>query len=227
MAYQILIIEDDAKLNNLIKDYLQKYSHKVYQAKEYEEAKKYLFKEKIDLVILDIMLPNVNGLEICKLIRQQSIIPIIFLSARGEVPDRVVGLEIGADDYLTKPFEPRELLARIEAVLRRAKNNPQPVKEQVTTINNLKIDWKDKKVYLKDKHIRLTHLEFELLSLLVKNKGKILEREYIIEQLYDGEWDGFNRAIDVLLGRLRKKIDNDKNAPLIKSVWGRGYGVEV
>ena len=189
MNHNILLVEDDLKLNELIKNYFASYNYRVFQAENNSEAEEILAKEKIHLIILDIMLPTMNGFDICKKIRQTSNTPILFLSARGEVTDKIVGLEIGADDYMSKPFEPRELLTRVGAILRRAEKNP--VQKKTETIGKIKIDWDHKKAYLNHDHIQLTYLEFELLALFFKNKGKILDRDFILKTLHKTlEWDG-------------------------------------
>ena len=224
MNYNILLVEDDLKLNDLIKNYFTIYNYRVFQAEDNIEAEKILAKEKIHLIILDIMLPKMNGFEFCKKIRKTSDIPILFLSARGEVTDKIVGLEIGADDYMSKPFEPRELLTRVGAILRRTKISPISKKEEV--MGAIKINWDLKKVYLNQNPLQLTYLEFELLALFFKNKGKILDRDFILKKLHNLEWDGYNRSVDVLVGRLRQKIQDNKKNPIIKSAWGRGYGIE-
>ncbi len=224
MNYNILLVEDDLKLNDLIKNYFATYNYRVFQAEEHSEVEEILAKERIHLIILDIMLPKMNGFEICKKIRKNSDIPILFLSARGEVTDKIVGLEIGADDYMSKPFEPRELLTRVGAILRRTETNSTPKKEE--TIGTLKINWNLKKAYLRQNPLQLTYLEFELLALFFQNKGKILNRDFILKKLHNLEWDGYNRSIDVLVSRLRQKIQDDKKNPIIKSAWGRGYAIE-
>ena len=224
MNYNILLVEDDLKLNDLIKNYFTIYNYRVFQAEDSSEAEEILAKEKIHLIILDIMLPKMNGFEFCKKIRKTSDIPILFLSARGEVTDKIVGLEIGADDYMSKPFEPRELLTRVGAILRRTKISPISKKEEV--MGAIKINWDLKKVYLNQNPLQLTYLEFELLALFFKNKGKILDRDFILKKIHNLEWDGYNRSVDVLVGRLRQKIQDNKKNPIIKSAWGRGYGIE-
>jgi two-component system phosphate regulon response regulator OmpR len=218
----ILIVEDDQKLNDLISEHLVKNNYKTHQAHDYSKIENILASFEIHLIILDIMLPELNGFDICKRIRKNSDIPILFLSARGDITDKVVGLELGADDYMSKPFHPRELLARIEAILRRT----QIVDKEKFVLGELTIDWRKKKVFLKENTITLTYLEYELLALLAKNKGEILDRDYILKNLHDLEWDGFNRSIDVLVGRLRKKINDTADNPLIRTVWGRGYAME-
>ena len=219
---QILIIEDDQKLANLLSEYLQKNNYQAQIACDYQEAKDILIKGKIDFIILDIMLPTTSGFNICKKIRETSQIPILFLSARGEITDKVVGLELGADDYMSKPFEPRELLARVEAILRRQKIEDF----SEFHLRDLKINWEKKEVFLKNHSVILTYLEYQLLSLLAKNKGSILDRDMIVNNLYGLEWNGMNRAVDVLLGRLRKKINDNQKKPIIRTVWGRGYVLE-
>jgi DNA-binding response OmpR family regulator len=172
-------------------------------------------------VILDIMLPEMDGFEVCRAIRQTSKIPIIMLTARGEVTDKVVGLELGADDYLAKPFEPRELVARIQSVLRRAK---QPGDNQTLTFERLIIDL-DKRVALLDGNpVDLTTNEFTALALLARNAGKVLNRDQILQELRGMDCDAFNRSVDIAVSRLRQKLNDDPRSPeFIKTVWGTGY----
>jgi len=180
-----------------------------------------LEEETPDLVILDVMLPEMDGFEVCRTIRQSSSVPVVMLTARGEVMDRVVGLEIGADDYLPKPFEPRELVARIQAILRRIQTKS---KSGIKTIGALCIDSHKYEVRVDDKLVHLTLNEFECLVLLVKNKGKVLNRDQIIEELRGIEWDAFNRSVDITMSRLRQKLGDDpKNPRFIKTIWGTGY----
>jgi len=218
---RLLIIDDDEKLNKLLTDYLGKMGFEVLSATLPSQGLEKLEREAPDLVILDVMLPEMDGFEVCRTIRQSSTIPVIMLTARGEVMDRVVGLEIGADDYLPKPFEPRELVARIQSVLRRvqAKN-----KSGVKNIGSLSIDFHKLEVTVDDKPAGLTSSEFECLALLVNNSGKVLNRDQIIEQLRGIEWDAFNRSVDITMSRLRQKLGDDpKNPRFIKTIWGTGY----
>ena len=221
MNSRLLIIDDDEKLNKLLTDYLGKMGFEVMSATLPSQGLEKLERESPDLVILDVMLPEMDGFEVCRTIRQSSTIPVIMLTARGEVMDRVVGLEIGADDYLPKPFEPRELVARIQSVLRRvqAKN-----KSGVKNIGSLSIDFHKLEVTVDDKPAGLTSSEFECLALLVNNSGKVLNRDQIIEQLRGIEWDAFNRSVDITMSRLRQKLGDDpKNPRFIKTIWGTGY----
>ena len=221
MNSRLLIIDDDEKLNKLLTDYLGKMGFEVMSATLPSQGLEKLERESPDLVILDVMLPEMDGFEVCRTIRQSSTIPVIMLTARGEVMDRVVGLEIGADDYLPKPFEPRELVARIQSVLRRVQAKS---KSGVKKIGSLSIDFHKLEVTVDDKPAGLTSSEFECLALLVNNSGKVLNRDQIIEQLRGIEWDAFNRSVDITMSRLRHKLGDDpKNPCFIKTIWGTGY----
>jgi len=218
---KILIIDDDEKLNRLLTDYLSKMGFTVLTSTLPSAGLEKLEEETPDLVILDVMLPEMDGFEVCRTIRQSSSVPVVMLTARGEVMDRVVGLEIGADDYLPKPFEPRELVARIQAILRRIQTKS---KSRIKTIGALCIDFHKYEVRVDDKLVHLTLNEFECLVLLVKNKGKVLNRDQIIEELRGIEWDAFNRSVDITMSRLRQKLGDDpKNPRFIKTIWGTGY----
>jgi len=218
---KILIIDDDEKLNRLLTDYLSKMGFTVLTATLPSAGLEKLEEETPDLVILDVMLPEMDGFEVCRTIRQSSSVPVVMLTASGEVMDRVVGLEIGADDYLPKPFEPRELVARIQAILRRTQTKS---KSGIKTIGALCIDFHKYEVRVDDKLVHLTLNEFECLVLLVKNKGKVLNRDQIIEELRGIEWDAFNRSVDITMSRLRQKLGDDpKNPRFIKTIWGTGY----
>ena len=218
---KILIIDDDEKLNRLLTDYLSKMGFTVLTSTLPSAGLEKLEEETPDLVILDVMLPEMDGFEVCRTIRQSSSVPVVMLTARGEVMDRVVGLEIGADDYLPKPFEPRELVARIQAILRRIQTK---YKSGIKTIGALCIDSHKYEVRVDDKLVHLTLNEFECLVLLVKNKGKVLNRDQIIQELRGIEWDAYNRSVDITMSRLRQKLGDDpKNPRFIKTIWGTGY----
>ena len=221
MNSRLLIIDDDEKLNKLLTDYLGKMGFEVMSATLPSQGLEKLEREAPDLVILDVMLPEMDGFEVCRTIRLSSTIPVIMLTARGEVMDRVVGLEIGADDYLPKPFEPRELVARIQSILRRVQVKSS---SGVKKIGGLSIDFHKLEVTVDEKPVGLTSSEFECLALLVKNSGKVLNRDQIIEQLRGIEWDAFNRSVDITMSRLRQKLGDDpKNPRFIKTIWGTGY----
>jgi DNA-binding response OmpR family regulator len=221
MTPTILIIDDDARLNQLLKDFLKDFGYQVITTTHPAKGLKKLKQAFPDLVILDIMLPEMDGFEVCRAIRQTSKIPIIMLTARGEVTDKVVGLELGADDYLAKPFEPRELVARIQSVLRRAK---QLSDNQTLIFDRLTIDL-DKRIALLDGHpVDLTTNEFTALALLARNSGKVMTRDQILQELRGMDCDAFNRSVDIAVSRLRQKLNDDPRSPeFIKTVWGTGY----
>ncbi len=221
MKATILIIDDDAKLNQLLVEFLRDFGLKAVTATRPEEGLRKLKQEAPDLIILDVMLPGMSGFEVCKTIRQSCAVPIIMLTARGEVADKVVGLELGADDYLPKPFEPRELVARIQSVLRRAHGLD---KAQIRRFGRLEIDFPKRVVKLDGVVVDLTTNEFAALALLVRNRGKVLSRDQILDELRGIECDAFNRSVDITMSRLRHKLSDDpKNPSFIKTVWGTGY----
>ncbi len=221
MTTVILIIDDDAKLNQLLKDFLTDFGFEVMTATRPSTGLKKLKQISPDLVILDIMLPEMDGFEVCKTVRQISNVPIIMLTARGEVTDRVVGLELGADDYLAKPFEPRELVARIQSVLRRTRPTGAA---QNLTFNRLTIDLDKRSALLDDHPVDLTTNEFAALALLARNAGRVLNRDQILQELRGIDCDAFNRSVDIAISRLRQKLNDDPRSPeFIKTVWGTGY----
>ena len=220
---QILIIDDDQKLNELLKSYLVKFEMNVTAATHPNEGLDLLKKRGPDLVILDVMLPGKDGFAVCKEIRKASKVPIIMLTARGDVTDRVVGLEIGADDYLPKPFEPRELVARIQTVLRRLSPSPAPGGGLLKS-DGLTADLGKRAATLKGKDLGLTTTEFEILAFFMKNPGIVLNRDRIMEYLKGIECEAFNRSIDIAVSRLRKKLKDPADKPkFFKTVWGEGY----
>jgi len=221
MDSTILIIDDDEKLNRLLTDFLGEFGFITLTATHPEDGLKKLNQKSPDLVILDVMLPGMDGFEVCKTIRQQSLVPIIMLTARGELSDKVVGLELGADDYLPKPFEPRELVARIHSVLRRTqkvdKTRPQ-------SFDRLHIDFSRHIVKLDGDIVDLTTNEFAALALLAGKPGKVFNRDEILQELRGIDCDAFNRSVDITMSRLRQKLNDDAKSPVfIKTVWGTGY----
>ena len=218
---KILVIDDDKKLNTLLKDYLGKFDLKVTSETEPVKGLKTFKKENPDLVILDVMMPEMDGFEVCRKIRAESTVPIIMLTARGEVSDRVVGLELGADDYLPKPFEPRELAARIQSILRRGRLDTS---SDIRSSGDLTINLKNHKVELNGNAVDLTSAEFEILKMFINRPGVVFTRNQILEHLWEIEWDVYNRSVDVLISRLRQKLGDDPKDPhFIRTVWGTGY----
>ena len=221
MQQTILVIDDDEKLNDLLKSYLSDFGYKVLSATHPEKGLQLIQSRKPDLVILDVMLPEISGFEVCKRIRQDSAVPVIMLTARGELMDRVVGLELGADDYLPKPFEPRELVTRIQTVLRRAVSVDA---SRVQKYGALTVDFPRRKAFIAEHDIELSTNEFTALSLLVRNIGKVMDRDQIMQELRGMDSDAFNRTVDITMSRLRQKMGDDpKNPAFIKTVWGAGY----
>lgn len=221
MNKTILIIDDDKKLNNLLSDYFSKFGFKVTTVTHPDEGLKILKRELPDIIILDIMLPKMDGFEVCKEIRKEYSIPIIMLTARGEVTDRIVGLELGADDYLPKPFEPRELVARIQSVLRRSSED---LKSGIIKFGRLVVDIEKHSVLLDGENVDLTTMEFEILSLFIRNPGKVFTRDHLMDRIRGIEWEAFDRSIDVLISRLRQKLNEHPKKPsFIKTIWGTGY----
>ncbi|MCC6864823.1 MAG: response regulator transcription factor [Ignavibacteria bacterium] len=225
MSKSILIIDDDEKLNSLLKEYLGKNN---FIASAVENPKDGLVKLKnnhFDLVILDVMLPEMDGFETVKLIRKDHETPVIMLTARGEVTDKVVGLELGADDYMPKPFEPRELLARIQSVLRRSELKLK--KNESINLLNLLVDQNKRTATYFGKDMELTSTEYELLLLFVRNNGKVLSRDEIMQNTRGISWMSFDRSVDVMVSRLRNKFKSlgskKDNQQVIKTVHSIGY----
>ncbi len=217
----ILIIDDDKKLNQLLHEFLGDFGFETISATHPTEGLQLLQQRLPDLVILDIMLPDMDGFEVCKAIRRSHSVPIIMLTARGEVTDKIVGLELGADDYLAKPFEPRELVARIHSVLRRSQKIDET---RPQTFGGLEIDFAKHLVKLDGEIVDLTTNEFVALTFLVKNAGKVLDRDQILQELRGMDCDAFNRSVDITMSRLRQKLKDDPKTPAyIKTVWGSGY----
>lgn len=221
----VLICDDNVAVHESINAYLQAEGMNSESAYDGEMGLKLLKENNFDLVILDIMMPGLFGTEVCKEIRKTSDIPIIMLSARSEEVDRIVGLEIGADDYITKPFSPREIVVRIKTILKRVqpkKENPHQLKA-----GNLSIDIDGYEVLINNQEIEFTAKEVELLVFLVKNKGKVVNREELLYKVWGYDYIGDTRAVDTLIKRIRKKIAKASPEFCIKSVYGVGYKFEV
>jgi DNA-binding response OmpR family regulator len=219
---KILLIDDDEKLGDLLGTYFERFDLTLLVANEPETGLDMLGREDPDLVILDVMLPGQDGFEVCRTIRKTSAVPIIMLTARGEVTDRIVGLEIGADDYMPKPFEPRELVARIQNVLRRS-GDARPQSQQLV-YEGLTVDLERRSAELDGEILELTTMEYQLLALFVKNPGTTYTRDEILNELRGIDAQLFSRSVDILVSRLRQKLgDTSKQARFIKTVWGTGY----
>lgn len=224
---RILIVEDELDLANIIKDYLEKELYEVEICTEGDKAIEIFDKFKPSLVILDLMLPGMNGYEICQNIRIKSTIPILILSAKIDEFDKVKGLDLGADDYITKPFRPRELLARVSAQLRRSQVfNKENL--EIIDIENIRIYTKEYKVEKNGRDLDLSRNEFELLVFLSKNPRQVFSREQLYERIWGFDSYGDLNTVTVTINRLRQKIeDNPKNPKYILTVWGVGYKFEI
>jgi len=218
---QVLVIDDDEKLNALLAEYLARFGFVVTAVTHPEAGLRTLRASAPDIVVLDLMLPDMDGFAVCRKIRETSRVPILMLTARGEVTDRIVGLELGADDYLPKPFEPRELVARMQAVLRRLDSHGAA---DVVRTGPLEVNWAARRATLDGRDLQLTTAEFQLLGLLVRHRGRVLTRERILDETRGLDWEAYDRSIDVLVSRLRQKLgDDSRRQTFIKTVRGAGY----
>ncbi|BCZ48210.1 DNA-binding response regulator [Clostridium gelidum] len=223
---KVLIVDDEEHIVELLKFNLLNAGYDVYTANDGINAVKIAKAEKPGLMLLDLMLPGIDGFDVCKEIKRDDEMKktsIIMLTAKGEELDKILGLELGADDYITKPFSVRELLARVKAVLRRT-NSIGEMENDIYDSQNLKVDYERHEVYVKGNKVDLTLKEFELLQILIKNKGKILTRETLLDKIWGYEYIGETRTVDVHIRYLRKKIEeDDKNPRFIETIRGVGY----
>jgi DNA-binding response OmpR family regulator len=221
-----LLVDDDAKLGALLKEYLGQNEVDLTVTSDGERGLRELTAGRFDVVLLDVMLPGIDGLEVCKRIRAQpelSSLPVLMLTAKGDDVDKIVGLELGADDYLAKPFNPRELLARVRALLRRASAQVAGDRDRFR-VGELEIQFGAREVTVAGKRQVLTHFEFELLSHLARAAGRVLSREHLMDVLKGEEFESFDRSIDVHVSKLRAKLEPDPKSPrYIKTVRGVGY----
>ena len=223
MNEKILLVEDEKTLAKALKFNLEKEGFRVEVAFDGEEALNAMSREEPDLVILDLMLPKIDGYEVCRSIRRSSDVPIIMLTARDEDIDKILGLELGADDYMTKPFNTRELLARIRAILRRTVQQAAAARSFIK-VGDLQIDVIKHKVTVKGREVALTSREYNLLSLLASNPGKVYSREELLEEIWGDDYSGDVRTVDVHIRHLREKIEEFPAEPnIILTVWGAGY----
>jgi len=220
-AKRVLVVDDDVKTVELVKLYLNRDGYRVLTAYDGVEALRQAREGHPDLIVLDIMLPGIDGLEVCRTLRNESEVPIIMLTARTTDQDKLTGLSLGADDYMTKPFSPRELAARVRAVLRRlpGERGPNEIKYGKLTVNFLQHE-----AYMANKPLNLTLVEFKLLGILIKEPGRVFSRAQLIEKALGYDFEGFDRTIDVHILNLRRKIEPDPKHPrYIKTIYGAGY----
>lgn len=221
-TFSILIVDDEEEILNVLEAYLEKEEYKVFKAYNGSQALEIFKKESIDLIVLDLMLPDISGEDVCKNIRSKSQVPILMLTAKTEEEDKITGLDIGADDYIIKPFSPRELMARIRAIFRRLSN--KELKAEVMKFNNkdLSIDTTKKEVLKRGQNTSVTPTEFNILLLLALNEGKVFSREELIVKILGYDYEGYDRTIDAHIKNLRSKIEDDK-FKYIKTLYGMGY----
>ena len=219
---KVLLIDDDREHSDLMQAYFKRFGINLVCAYDAEQGFKKLAREEPDLLLLDVMLPGKDGFEICREVRKTSNIPIIMLTARGDVIDRVSGLELGADDYIGKPFEPRELVARVQATLRRSEIAGPTVGE--LNFEGLSIDTEARSVRVDDQPVELTSMEYELLLILARRQGRKLSRDDILSELRGIDAAILTRSVDIMISRLRQKLGDSVKPPrFIQTIWGRGY----
>lgn len=217
----ILVVEDDASLAEWICDYLTENGYEVSLANRGDTAIELIESDRPDLVLLDIMLPKKNGLEVCKAVREFYASPILMMTASCDENDEVLGLELGADDYINKPVKPRVLLARIKALLRRTQDS---IDQSILVFGGLHIDQSNKRVSLHNEEISISNNEFDVLWLLAQQAGKEVSRTDLVSQLRGIEYNGFDRSIDIRISRIRKKLGDDPKKPQkIRTIWAKGY----
>jgi two-component system alkaline phosphatase synthesis response regulator PhoP len=222
---RILVVDDEQTIVNTVQAYLEQEGYAVHTAFDGPTALKAARTFQPDLIVLDIMLPGMDGIEVLRRLRQESDVYVLMLTAKTEETDRIVGLTVGADDYLTKPFSPRELVARVKAILRRERD--VGAGEVVLVFRRLRIDPSAHQVWRDDQLVELTSTEFELLHALARHRGRVLSREQLIEQVWGYDYYGDERVVDVHVGRMRKKLEDDpENPTLIATVRGAGYRFE-
>lgn len=220
MAKKILIIEDEPQIVEICRDYLNSAGFSVISAGNGKLGLEAVLREQPDLVILDVMMPEMDGLEVCKALRRSGDLPIIMLTARVEETDKLIGLELGADDYITKPFSPRELVARVKTVLRRVSKDPA---SDIIRVGLVELDRAHYQIRIADRGITLTHTEYEILAVLMSQPGRIFSRSSLLEAVHGVAFESYERAIDSHIRNLRHKLEPDK---LIVTVHGIGYKFE-
>lgn len=223
LANRILIVEDEAKILQAVADFLKGEGFQVTALDDARQASAMALSGDFDLVVLDLMMPHLNGLEVCREIRRTSNIPVIMLTARSDEVDKLLGLEMGADDYITKPFSPRELAARIRAVLRRT-GRQTPSRDEMLKVGPVSIDVIRFEAWMEGAPLSLTPSEFKILQLMMEHPGQVFSRLQLLENVYGDAYEGYERTIDTHISNLRRKLDRDADGPsLIRSVYGVGY----
>lgn len=225
MAKKVLVVDDEKLIVKGIRFSLEQDGMEVDCAYDGEEALRLATENSYDMILLDVMLPKMDGFEVCQQIREFSTVPIVMLTAKGDDMDKILGLEYGADDYITKPFNILEVKARIKAIMRRAGGSKQePESAKVVQNGDLKLDCEGRRLYVQDKEVNLTAKEFDLLELLVTNPGKVYSREVLLNKVWGYKYPGDVRTVDVHVRRLREKIEQNPSEPkYVLTKWGAGY----
>ena len=219
---KIMVVDDESRMRKLVRDFLVKQDFDVIEAEDGEDAlNKFYAQKDIALIILDVMMPKINGWEVCREIRENSKVPIIMLTAKGEESDELQGFGMGADEYISKPFSPKILVARVEAILRRTSKKD----EEILEVGGIKIDRLGHQVLVDEKEVELSYKEFELLTYFIENKGIALSREKILNHVWNYDYFGDARTIDTHVKKLRSKMG--EKGEYIKTIWGMGYKFEV
>ena len=221
---RILVIEDDRKTADIVRLYLERDGYQVLTAFDGAVGLGLARESKLDLIVLDLLLPGINGLEVCRTLRRESDVPVIMLTALTTERDKLDGLDIGADDYVTKPFSPKELAARVRTVLRRTTEDSLYIGQQEVELGDLKIDFQQHSVNLGDQEVHLTPTEFRILAILAREPGRVFSRSQLVDRALGYDFEGMERTVDVHVLNLRRKIENDSNgSQFIKTVYGMGY----
>ena len=224
MAKRILLVDDEPLIVKGLRYTLEQEGYEILTAADGEEALQVFFEQPVDLVLLDVMLPKLDGIQVCQRIRETSNVPILMLTAKGEDMDKILGLEYGADDYMTKPFNILEVKARIKTVLRRAAQPAANEEKKIIRVHDMEVNIVNRSVTLGGKEIRLTAKEFDLLQLFITNRGKVFSRETMLETVWKYDYMGDARTVDVHIRRLREKIERNTAQPeFIFTKWGVGY----
>jgi len=224
VAKRILLVDDEPLILKGLKYTLEQEGYETLSAADGEEALNVFFSNHVDIVLLDVMLPKMDGIQVCQRIRESSNVPIIMLTAKGEDMDKILGLEYGADDYMTKPFNILEVKARIKTILRRAGQPAANEEKKVVRVRDLEVNIVNRSVTLGGKEVRLTAKEFDLLQLFINNRGKVFSRETMLETVWKYDYMGDARTVDVHIRRLREKIERNTSQPeFIFTKWGVGY----
>jgi two-component system, OmpR family, response regulator len=226
MENKILVVDDEKAIVEIIKAYLEKDGYRVITAFDGNEALRLARKERPDLIVLDLMLPGISGWDICRTLRKESNVPVIMLTARDDVTDKIIGLELGADDYVTKPFDPKELVSRVRAVLRRAAAQSSPDKKFLRAAG-LVVDTERRDVRRGDKQLDLTPTEYDILKILIESPGRVFSRMQLLDKMQGDAYEGYERTVDSHIKNLRKKVEPDPDHPrYILTVHGIGYKME-